>query len=132
MVAVLLQRENGAVLGLSEKDIERPSGKNAGGDDAAEILIASKLLACDASGFQVVDCDSVDDGNYNRPDSPDSHVLDNRRNGFADTAHGLPPSKFQKCLRILKEVLLDRFLISLLSFIAGVQFAIYVIERGVQ
>lgn len=132
MVAVLLQRENGAVLGLSEKDVERPSGKNAGGDDAAEILIASKLLACDASGFQVVDCDSVNDGDYKCSDNPDSHILDNRRNSSADAAHNLPPSRFQKHLRILKEVLLDRFLISLLSFIAGVQFAIYVIERGLQ
>ena len=132
MFAALLQQEIGIVSGGLEQDVKRPGGKNAGGYDAAEILIASELLACDASGFQVVDCDSVDDGNYNRPDSPDSHVLDNRRNGFADTAHGLPPSKFQKRLRTLKEVLLDRFLLSLFSFIAGVQFAIYVIERGLQ
>ena len=47
-----------------------------------------------------------------------------------DAVHDLPYSKFQTRLRILKEVLLDRFLISLFSFVAGVQFAIFVIERG--
>ena len=112
------------MLGFLKQDIERPDCEHARGNNASKVFDGSSRDSC---RFQKENYGDISCGNHKSADNPSFHVLDDGCHGSADTAfHVVPPSKLQ----ILKETLSDRFLLALLSFIAGVQFAIFIIGRG--